>query len=133
MKVLTPSFGNYAAQEAALAGALRHSHSRLLEASEEAAFYGGEETEKYLIERDYYGLIKHINRTLRLRLAHGIAEEGIIKWLWGAFGLCVCAIPVFAKIPGVGVSDLGSRTEGKSLVDLLGIIQLISPDRVYHQ
>ncbi|KAF8334075.1 adrenoleukodystrophy protein [Cantharellus anzutake] len=109
LRALTPSFGNYAAQEAALTGALRHSHSRLLEASEEVAFYGGEETEKYLIERDYYGLIKHLNRTLRLRLAHGIAEEGIIKWLWGAFGLCVCAIPVFVKIPGVGSSFITNR------------------------
>jgi ATP-binding cassette subfamily D (ALD) long-chain fatty acid import protein len=27
--------------------------------------------------------------------------------------LCVCAIPVFFKIPGVGRIDMGTRTEGK--------------------
>ena len=51
------------------------------------AFFGGEETEKMLIERDYFGLVKHINRVLRIRVWHGIVEEGIIKWLWGSFGV----------------------------------------------
>jgi len=41
-----------------------------------------------------------------------VVEEGIIKWLWGSFGLCICAIPVFFKLPGIDASDLGSRTEG---------------------
>ena len=113
MKLVTPHFGEYAAQEAALQGALRHSHSRLVEASEEIAFYGGEETEKLIIERDYFGLIKHINRTLRMRLLHGIAEEGIVKWLWGAGGLVICSVPVFFKLPGTEHLDLGGRTEGE--------------------
>lgn len=76
---MTPPFGKYTAEEAALSGALRHSHSRLSEFSEEVAFFGGEETEKMLIERDYFGLVKHVNRVLRIRVWHGIAEEGIIK------------------------------------------------------
>ncbi|KAG9031529.1 hypothetical protein FRB95_002664 [Tulasnella sp. JGI-2019a] len=112
LRACTPRFGDYAATEAALSGELRHSHSRLVESAEEVAFYGGEETEKYLIERDYFGLVKHINRVLRMRLWHGIVEEGIIKWLWGALGLCICAIPVFFKVPGIVANDMGSRTEG---------------------
>ncbi|KAG8961561.1 hypothetical protein FRC00_011862 [Tulasnella sp. 408] len=111
LRALTPPFGNYAATEAALSGQLRHSHSRLVEASEEVAFYGGEQVEKYIIERDYFALVKHINRVLRMRVWHGIVEEGIIKWLWGSLGLCICAIPVFFKIPGITANDLGARTE----------------------
>lgn len=111
LRALTPPFGNYAATEAALSGQLRHSHSRLVEASEEVAFYGGEQVEKYIIERDYFALVKHINRVLRMRVWHGIVEEGIIKWLWGSLGLCICAIPVFFKIPGIIANDLGARTE----------------------
>lgn len=111
LRALTPPFGNYAATEAALSGQLRHSHSRLVEASEEVAFYGGEQVEKYIIERDYFALVKHINRVLRMRVWHGIVEEGIIKWLWGSLGLCICAIPVFFKIPGIKANDLGARTE----------------------
>jgi ATP-binding cassette, subfamily D (ALD), peroxisomal long-chain fatty acid import protein len=87
LRAVTPPFGTYTAHDAALAGTLRHTHSRLAEASEEIAFYGGEETEKMLIERDYFGLIKHATRVLRIRLAHGIVEEWIIKWLWGSLGV----------------------------------------------
>ena len=79
VRAITPPFGTYTAQEAALSGALRHSHSRLMEAAEEVAFFGGEDTEKMLIDRDYFGLVKHINRVLRIRLWHGVVEEGIIK------------------------------------------------------
>ncbi|EMD41549.1 hypothetical protein CERSUDRAFT_110101 [Gelatoporia subvermispora B] len=112
LRALTPPFGTYAAMSAQLSGNLRHSHSRLAEFSEEVAFFGGEETEKMLVEREYAGLIKHENRVLRHRWWHACVEEGIIKWLWGAYGLCICAIPVFFRIPGVENFDLGSRTQG---------------------
>ncbi|CAE6359311.1 unnamed protein product [Rhizoctonia solani] len=111
LKSLTPPFGQYAATEAALTGSLRATHSRLLEHSEEIAFFEGEEAEKMLVERDYFALVKHINMVLRKRLWHGVAEEGVIKWMWGCFGLCICAIPVFFKLPGIGKNDLGGRTE----------------------
>ncbi|CAE6463760.1 unnamed protein product [Rhizoctonia solani] len=111
LKSLTPPFGQYAATEAALTGSLRATHSRLLEHSEEIAFFEGEEAEKMLVERDYFALVKHINMVLRKRLWHGVAEEGVIKWMWGCFGLFICAIPVFFKLPGIGKNDLGGRTE----------------------
>lgn len=79
VRAVTPPFGKYTAEEAQLSGQLHHSHSRLAEFSEEVAFLGGEETEKMIIERDYFGLVKHINRVLSIRVWHGIAEEGIIK------------------------------------------------------
>lgn len=67
-----------------------------------------------MIERGYFALIKHINRVLRIRVWHGMAEEGVIKWAWGAFGLGICAIPVFGgEILGMKKGTLGSRTEGK--------------------
>ena len=128
VRYLTPPFGLYTALSAQLAGSLRHTHSRLAEFSEEIAFLGGEETEKMLIEREYLSLIKHENRVLRRRWWFGCVEEGIIKWLWGSFGvstilidfsvslnlmqLVLCAVPVFSRIPGVSQVDLGSRTEG---------------------
>lgn len=79
VKALTPPFGKYTAEEAHLTGQFRHAHSRLSEFSEEIAFFGGEETEKMLIERDYFGLVKHVNRVLRIKVWHGVVEEGIIK------------------------------------------------------
>lgn len=77
------------------------------------ALYHGEEYEKNVIERGYFALIKHVNRVLRIRVWHGMAEEGVIKWLWGALGLGICAIPVFGgEMLGMPKGTLGTRTEG---------------------
>lgn len=101
---------------ATLEGELRFTHSRLLESAEEVALYHGEQFEKNVIERGYFALVKHVNRVLRVRVWHGMAEEGVIKWAWGSFGLVICALPVFAgSMLGIGKSDLGSRTEGAYL------------------
>ena len=40
-----------------------------------------------LIEREYAGIVKHENTVLRARWWHGCLEEGIVKWLWGSFGV----------------------------------------------
>lgn len=86
----------------------------MLESAEEVALYHGEEFEKNVIERGYFALVKHVNRILKIRVGHGMAEEGVIKWLWGSLGLCICAIPVFGgSALGMKGGDLGSRTEGQ--------------------
>jgi ATP-binding cassette subfamily D (ALD) long-chain fatty acid import protein len=115
VRAITPPFGEYAAHEATLEGELRFTHSRLLENAEEVAFYHGEEFEKNVIERGYFALVKHANRVLRTRVWHGMAEEGVIKWAWGSFGLVICALPVFlGGALGLDTGNLGSRTEGRS-------------------
>ncbi|KAK0208396.1 ABC transporter transmembrane region 2-domain-containing protein [Desarmillaria ectypa] len=112
LRYLTPPLGMYTALSAQLAGELRHTHSRLAEFSEEVAFLGGEETEKMLVEREYATVIKHENKVLNKRWWFGCIEEGIIKWLWGGFGMIICGIPIFIKLPGISSVDLGGRTEG---------------------
>ncbi|PPQ67380.1 hypothetical protein CVT25_005959 [Psilocybe cyanescens] len=113
LRYMTPPFGMYTALSAQMAGSLRHTHSRLVEFAEEIAFMKGETTEKMLIEREYASLIAHENNVLQRRWWFGCVEEGIIKWLWGSFGLALCAIPVFFKLPGdIRAVDLGGRTEG---------------------
>lgn len=74
---------------AELSGSLRHTHSRLVEFAEEVAFMRGEETEKMLLEREYASVVKHENRVLNRRWWFGCIEEGVIKWLWGSFGVSI--------------------------------------------
>ena len=137
---MTPSFGTYTAQSAALAGSLRHTHSRLAEFAEEVAFFGGEEAEKEIIEKEYMNLVRHEEKVMARRWWYGCAEEGIVKWLWGSFGvspissfecllrsvkLVVCAIPVFFRLPGLSNIDLGGRTEGLSGVNFNSFLEIV--------
>ena len=115
MRALTPPFGKYVADEARLEGEFRFQHSRLIDYNEEIALYHGHEAEKDTLDKGYFTLIKHVNRILRRRFYHGIMEDFVIKYFWGALGLMLCSVPVFFKLPnaiaGTGSNDMGNRTE----------------------
>ena len=111
MRALTPPFGKYVAEEARLEGEFRFQHSRLIENSEEIALYNGHEAEKDTLDKGYFTLIKHVNRILRRRLYHGVMEDFVIKYFWGALGLMLCSVPVFFKVPSQTLHSLGDRTE----------------------
>lgn len=113
MRALTPPFGKYVAEEARLEGEFRFLHSRLIDNSEEVALYNGHEAEKDGLDKGYFTLIKHVNRILRRRLYHGVMEDFVIKYFWGALGLMLCSVPVFFKIPGQTLHGMGDRTESK--------------------
>ena len=78
MRALTPPFGHYLATEGKLEGQFRFAHSRLIENAEEIAFYSGHFWEKVVLDREYFALIKHINRILRRRLIHGTMEDFVV-------------------------------------------------------
>ncbi|KPV77782.1 uncharacterized protein RHOBADRAFT_48039 [Rhodotorula graminis WP1] len=121
LKYATPPFGRYAAEEQRLEGEYRFAHTRLLEHAEEVSLLRGAHTEKNIIERTYFSLIKHVNRVLRMRMAYALVEEGIVKWVWGSLGLCVCAVPVFgAKLVGLGSRFVTNRRLLLSASDALG-------------
>lgn len=111
MRALTPPFGKYVADEARLEGEFRFQHSRLIDHAEEVALYAGHEAEKDTLDKGYFTLIKHVNYILRRRFYHGFMEDFVIKYFWGALGLLLCSVPVFVKLPGGTVMNMGDRTE----------------------
>ncbi|OAQ99882.1 hypothetical protein LLEC1_07908, partial [Akanthomyces lecanii] len=112
MRVLTPPFGKYVADEARLEGEFRFQHSRLIDYAEEVALYNGHTAEKDTLDKGYFTLIKHVNYILRRRFYHGFMEDFVIKYFWGALGLVLCSVPVFVKLPGAQPGlNLGDRTE----------------------
>ncbi|CAG8562276.1 9546_t:CDS:2, partial [Racocetra fulgida] len=111
-QALTPPFGKMVAEEQKLEGEFRFTHSRLIENAEEIALYSGHEVEKSILDRNYFALIKHINRIFRKRIYHGMLEDFIIKYFWGAMGLVLCSVPVFFTISDNKKDSLGSRAEG---------------------
>ena len=113
MRKYTPSFGKMVAEEQKLEGEFRFRHSRLIENAEEIALFEGQEIEKAELDKSYYALIRHVNRVFRVRVPHGMLEDFVIKYFWGACGLVLCSVPVFFKIPGLtGDMSVGGRTEG---------------------
>ena len=113
MRILTPPFGKYVAEEARLEGEFRSQHSRLIKNSEEIALYHGHDTERDTLDKGYFTLIKHVNRILRRRFYHAFMEDFVIKYFWGALGLILCSVPVFFKVPGQVIGGMGDRTESK--------------------
>ncbi|MCJ1232682.1 hypothetical protein MMC14_000635 [Varicellaria rhodocarpa] len=111
MRILTPPFGKYVAEEARLEGEFRSQHSRLIKNSEEIALYHGHDTERDTLDKGYFTLIKHVNRILRRRFYHAFMEDFVIKYFWGALGLILCSVPVFFKVPGQVIGGMGDRTE----------------------
>jgi ATP-binding cassette subfamily D (ALD) long-chain fatty acid import protein len=111
MRALTPPFGKYVAEEARLEGEFRFQHSRLIDYSEEVALYNGHEAEMDTLDKGYFTLIKHVNRILTRRWYHGVMEDFVIKYFWGALGLFLCSVPVFFKVPGVAGATMGDRSQ----------------------
>ena len=111
MRLLTPPFGKYVADEARLEGEFRFQHSRLIDYSEEVALYAGHNAERDGLDKGYFTLIKHVNYILRRRFYHGFMEDFVIKYFWGALGLMLCSAPVFVKLPGAVMQNMGDRTE----------------------
>ncbi|GAB5588597.1 ATP-binding cassette long-chain fatty acid transporter pxa1 [Umbelopsis nana] len=95
LRAVTPSFGKLAAIEAKLEGDFRGAHTRLITNAEEIAFYNGAELEHSILNRTYIRLIKHINSIYKIRITYNMFEDFLIKYVWSAFGLGMCAIPVF--------------------------------------
>ncbi|KAI8341882.1 ABC transporter transmembrane region 2-domain-containing protein [Chlamydoabsidia padenii] len=112
MRKYTPSFGKMVAEEQRLEGEFRFRHSRIIENSEEIALFEGQEIEKTVLDKSYYALIRHVNRIFRMRVPHGMLEDFVIKYFWGACGLILCSVPVFFKMENVEMGSVGSRTEG---------------------
>lgn len=71
LTVMTPAFGKYIAEEAVLEGDFRSAHSRIIEHSEGIALYSGHELEKTVLDKSYFKMIRHVDRTLRMKLIHG--------------------------------------------------------------
>eukprot|EP00842_Homolaphlyctis_polyrhiza_P000442 jgi/Hompol1/1399/HPOL_003052-RA len=125
LRALTPQFGVMVAEEQRLEGEFRFIHSRLIENAEEVALFSGERAEHKLLDRSYSSLLSHMNRIFSTRFWHGMLEDFIIKYLWGAAGYVLCAAPVFFEIgdavaatagtsgaASAAGNDLGDRTQG---------------------
>jgi ABC-type uncharacterized transport system fused permease/ATPase subunit len=93
----TPPFGRLAEEEGRLHGVLRAVHARLITHSEEIAFYGGHKVEETALRAAYNNLVRHTNSIYRQRIFYTMLEQFLMKYVWGAGGLVMIAIPTLMR------------------------------------
>jgi ATP-binding cassette subfamily D (ALD) long-chain fatty acid import protein len=119
LRMVTPPFGRYVAEEAKLEGEFRFIHSRLIENAEEIALFEGSQVELGTLDSAYHALSSHVSRINIMRIGHAMLEDFIVKYLWSACGYLLCSVPVFFEVAQVaaiaksGGSDdeIGKRTQ----------------------
>ncbi|CED83847.1 probable peroxisomal half abc transporter [Phaffia rhodozyma] len=105
LRSVSPAFGKLAAIQARLEGEYRQGVGRIGREAEEIAFYQGGRTEHAILWKAYLKLMKHCNNIFKIRIAYGMTEDFVIKYLWS-----LMSIPIF-----LGTKSLGSAkdaTEG---------------------
>lgn len=112
LRVLTPPFGRFVAEEAKLEGEFRFIHSRLIENAEEVALFRGDSIELINLDKAYHNLANHVSNTNSKRIGHSMLEDFIVKYLWSACGYLLCSVPVFFEVSEIAnLAKTGEKSE----------------------
>jgi ATP-binding cassette subfamily D (ALD) protein 2 len=118
LRMMRPPFGKMVEKQASLEGRLRSIHSRLIQNSEEIAFYRGHEIEKTILDSSYNSLAKHLNDMYRSKIMYTMAEQYLMKYVWNAAGLVLMSVPTFyyeqgqhKEVENVTAEEIGQRSQ----------------------
>ncbi|KAJ4163757.1 hypothetical protein LMH87_005465 [Akanthomyces muscarius] len=110
LRRLSPPFGKLKAVEGRKEGDFRSLHARLIANAEEVAFYGGAETEKAFLNKEYKSLKSWMEGIYMLKIRYNILEDFILKYSWSAYGYLLASLPVFLPAWG-GVGGLSEMAD----------------------
>eukprot|EP00494_Astrolonche_serrata_P033208 UN33477 len=95
LRLATPPFGQLAADQSALEGMFSFIHSRLIQNSEEIAFYHGEEVEHSYLVQAFNNLCNHVSSVLTLKVPYSVLEKFSLKYVASVLVFSINAFPVF--------------------------------------
>lgn len=95
LRYVAPSFGKLAARSTKLEGHYRNAHSRVIQNSEEIAFYNGARIEKRNLKSLFGDLLSQLRSALRIECMYSIVEGYVLKYSWSASGYLFASIPVY--------------------------------------
>jgi ATP-binding cassette subfamily D (ALD) protein 3 len=90
-------YGALVKQQSKLEGAFRTAHQRLIQNSEEIAFYGGAERERRLINESLANILKHAAVTRRVRFFVNLFDEFLVKYWATIAGYATMSVPMFVN------------------------------------
>jgi ATP-binding cassette subfamily D (ALD) protein 2 len=94
LKAISPKFGQLVAKEAGLKAKLRHKHSRIVQNSEEIAFYGGGDVEKAVLHDAFRQECQQSKKIYFAKWWYVFFEQFFMKYIWAGSGMVVTAIPI---------------------------------------
>ncbi|KAI3646141.1 hypothetical protein MP228_009069 [Amoeboaphelidium protococcarum] len=106
LRVISPPFGKYTAQEQKLEGDFRFTHSRIITHAEEIAFYRGSEREKTFVNQSFRRILEHLYKVNVLRFANGILDSVAVKYCATILAYWLLSRPVFD--PRYATEQMGS-------------------------
>eukprot|EP01088_Endostelium_zonatum_P010665 TRINITY_DN241_c0_g2_i1.p1 TRINITY_DN241_c0_g2~~TRINITY_DN241_c0_g2_i1.p1 ORF type:complete len:688 (+),score=142.14 TRINITY_DN241_c0_g2_i1:94-2157(+) len=92
--------GRFTVKEQRLEGEFRFVNSRLITASEEIAFYNGNEAERIVLDKTFNILIEHLRSSMQFKFLLGIVDSIIAKYCATLVGYFVVSRPFFETGPG---------------------------------
>ena len=95
LRLISPPFGKYTAQEQKLEGDFRFTHSRIITHAEEIAFYGGAEREKMYANQAFDNIKQHLRKINMLRFVNGIIDSVAVKYCATILAYWLLSRPVF--------------------------------------
>lgn len=95
LRLISPPFGKYTAQEQRLEGDFRFTHSRIITNAEEIAFYSGAENEKSNANKSFDAIKRHLRKIYLMRFANGIIDSIAVKYCATILAYWLLSRPVF--------------------------------------
>jgi len=125
LRYSTPPFGQLAADQSALEGMFGFVHSRLIQNSEEIAFYHGEPIEHSYLSETFNNLRQHVSNVLALKVPYSVLEKFSLKYVASVLIFSINGFPVF-----FGDDDPAARAgtymeQRRMLLDLANAIQRV--------
>ncbi|KAJ3224334.1 ATP-binding cassette sub- D member 3 [Clydaea vesicula] len=94
LRVISPPFGKFTANEQKLEGEFRYTHSRIITHAEEIAFYQGNKREKEVANKSFDKIYRHVQQVYRVHFMNGIFDSVLVKYLATMTAYYLLARPV---------------------------------------
>lgn len=117
LRAIMPPFAKLTAEQQKLEGDFRYAHSRLINYSEEIAFFAGNKREKSYLNTAFDRLYSHSKGIFTKQAYLGVFDSWLVKYGATMIGYAVVAVPVFGSVGARAYgANAGATDESRSSI-----------------